>query len=315
MPREHARKAQLAYTLSTPSVSFLKRDSESKPARPSDRIRLAYHKMEEPPSHYVASWKVPEELSDADAQVYGQKYRDFRLPILKLNPEAFSGDYVYESSLSKEEWASMIKSPNFHYFIALSVPVGQEPDAKCNEWVGSACFFGPMSLDAYNMIGDAIKPLPGVNETYWDISSCHTKPSARMGYVFGLVMHAAYDYINEYTRTRFQHQLGYKPACFRLAGRTLPHMSELLAMYKRKGYTTRGLTSRRQTLQMRGERRLEDASAENTNIDMKTLTVIEHYVRTRPGTGPHAWFEASKRRQQMMGDEKAVSWLYTTELP
>ena len=263
--------------------------------------------MDEKPSHTVTSWKVPEELSDGDAVIYGQKYKQIRLPVLKYNPKAFSSDYAYESSLSKEEWAETIKAPNFHYFIALSTPVGQSPDPKQDEWVGSVCIYGPMGLDSYNSIGDPIQPSPYVNETYWDISACQTSPTAQMGYVFGLVMHAMYDWVNNYTRARFHHELSQKRAFFRFSGRTMPGMDKLLAMYRRKGFWTRGLTSRREVLRMRNQDHLANNPKLSANVDVKKTIVVEGRMETRPGKGPHAWFEASERRKQMMGDDKAVS--------
>lgn len=93
-----------------------------------------------------------EETGNVNENALIDRYRAFRLAMLRSDPDSFASSYMEESQQGREFWRKRLSNPKAVHFVAISaspLSMQQEPlDAALDaDWMGMTAIIGPNETD------------------------------------------------------------------------------------------------------------------------------------------------------------------------
>lgn len=163
---------------------------------------------------------------------WAPKFIDFRLKALKAAPSEFSSSVEIESSISLQEWVSILTQPAFRVALCVMTTTSEErsPEIWCNKWAGVLLLYGPL----YDLnIQDKIL------ETRWYVGGGFVSPAHRGGKIIIDIFHHIVHQIQEvYLGNDLHRRYGFKTLKLVTRIEAIVHASDEVKM---KYYATAGL--------------------------------------------------------------------------
>ncbi|KUL91801.1 hypothetical protein ZTR_01068 [Talaromyces verruculosus] len=135
---------------------------------------------------------------------WAPKFIDFRLNALEAAPSEFSSSVEIESSISLQEWVSILTQPAFRVALCVTTTTSEErsPEIWCNEWASILLLYGPL----YDLnIQDKIL------ETRWYVGGGFVSPAHRGGKIIIDIFHHIVHQIQEvYLGNDLHRRYGFK---------------------------------------------------------------------------------------------------------
>lgn len=163
---------------------------------------------------------------------WAPKFIDFRLKALEAAPSEFSSSVEIESSISLQEWVSILTQPAFRVALCVTTTTSEErsPEIWCNKWAGVLLLYGPLyDLNIHDK----------VLETRWYVGGGFVSPAHRGSKIIIDIFHHIVHQIQEvYLGNDLHRRYGFKALKLVTRIEAIVHASDEAKM---KYYATAGL--------------------------------------------------------------------------